>query len=73
MCLDEGEAVPMLLKFDAKEARCGSKVFETEMLVERCNEVVNLRGGWSNDENVIDVNEKIERASFSIIERGVGF
>ena len=73
VCLGEGEAVPMLLKFNSKEARRGSKIFEPEMLVERCNEFVNLRGGWSDDENVIDVNEKVEQTSGSIIERGVTF
>ena len=43
------------------------------MLVERCNEVVNLIGGWSDEENVIDVNEKVEQTSSSIIERCVSF
>ena len=71
VCLGDGEAIPMLLKFNSKEARRRSKVFETEMLVERCNEVVNLIGGWSDEENVIDVNEKVERTSSSIIERCV--
>ena len=71
VCLGEGEAIPILLKFNSKEARRGSKVFEMNVLVERCNEVVNLRGGWSDDENVIDVNEKVERNTSSIMERGV--
>ena len=31
VCLGEGEAVLMLLEFNFKEARRGSKVFETEM------------------------------------------
>ena len=73
VCLGKGEAVLMLLKFNSKKVRRGSKIFEPEMLVERCNEVVNLRGGCSDDENVIDVNEKVERTSGSIIERGVSF
>ena len=73
VCLGEGEAVPMLLKFDSKEARRGSEIFELEMLMKIGNEVVDLRGGRSDDENVIDVNEKIERASGSIDKRGVSF
>ena len=40
--LGEGEAVPMLLKFDSKEARCGSEIFEPEMLMKRGNEVVDF-------------------------------
>ena len=71
--LGEGEAVTMLLKFDSKEARRGSEIFEPEMLMKRGNEVVDLRGGRSDDENVIDANEKIEWASGSIEERGISF
>ena len=73
MFLGEGEAVSMLLKFDSKEARRGSKIFEPKMLMKRGNEVVDFRGGRSDDENVIDVNEKIERSSGSIKKRGVSF
>ena len=43
------------------------------MLMKRGNEVVDLRGGRFDDENVIDVNEKIERASGSIEGRGISF
>ena len=71
--LGEGEAVSMLLKFDSKEARRGSKIFELKILMKRGNEVVDFRGGRSDDENVIDVNEKIERSSGSIKKRGVIF
>ena len=67
--LCKSETIPVLLKFNPKETRRGSKIFETEVMFERGNEVVNLRGRWSNDENVIDVNEKVERTTSSVIER----
>ena len=71
--LGEGEAVTMLLKFNSKEARRGSEIFEPEMSMKRGNEVVDFRGGRADDENVIDVNENVERASGSIEERGISF
>ena len=63
------ETIPVLLKFNPKEMIRGSKVFETEVMFERGNEIVNLRGRWSNDKNGIGVNEKVERTSSSVIER----
>ena len=63
------ETIPVLLKFNPKETRRWSKIFETKVMFEGGNEVVNLRRRWSNDEDVIYVNEMVERTSNNVIER----
>ena len=67
MC--KGETIPVFLKFNPKESRHGSEIFEMKVMCERGNESVNLRGRWANEEDIINVNEKIKRASSGVIER----
>ena len=65
MC--EEEAILMLPKFNTKKSRCWAKIFEFEMVFERGDKVMYLGERWTNDENVIHVDEKIERSSERII------
>ena len=72
LSLGKGETISVFLKFNSKELRCGSEIFETEVVFERGYEGVDLRERWNNEENVININEKIERTRGSIIERRIG-
>ena len=42
-------------------------------MFERSNEGVNLRGRWSKDEDVINVDEKVKRTRGSAVERCISF
>ena len=61
------------MKFNSEEARRGSEFFEMEVLFERSNEGMNLRGRWSKDENVINVDEKVKRTRGGVVERCISF
>ena len=63
------ETISVLLKFNTKETRRESRIFEMKVMFEGGNEVLNLRRRWSNDENVIYINENVERTISCVIER----
>ena len=65
--MGKSETISVFLKLNYEESRCGSEIFETEVMFERGNESVDLRGRWTNDENVININEKVERTRGSVI------
>ena len=71
MC--KGEAIAVFLKFNSKESRRGSEVFEAVVLFERGNEGMNLRGRWSKDEDIINIDEKVKRARGGVVERCISF
>ena len=72
LSLSKCETVSVFLKFNSEESRGEFEVFETEMVFKGGNEGVDLRERGTKDENVIDINEKVERTGCSIIERRIG-
>ena len=70
--LSKCETVSVFLKFNSEESRGGSEVFEAEMVFKGGNEGVDLRERGTKDENVIDINEKVERTGSGIVERRIG-
>ena len=61
------ETIHVLMKFNTKEKRRRSKIFEAELIFELGDKVVDLRKRWSNDEDVVHVDENVERACSGVI------
>ena len=63
----DSSVIPMFLKLNTKKSRHWAKIFESEMIFERGDKMMYLREGWFNGENVIHIDENVERSCKSVI------